>query len=115
MSLINNDLKILTKIHSNRLSIFLSKYIHKDQAGFIPGRQGLHQVWRAIDVISLLCLLWDERSTQEGFLLSIDLQKAFDMLPWPYLFEVLERWGFAPHFMGTLRALYSNHRSKIHL
>lgn len=35
--LINNNLKILTKILANHMGYFISHYIHKDQVGFIPG------------------------------------------------------------------------------
>lgn len=49
ISLINNDLKILTKILAIRLPSFISRYIHKNQVGFIPRRQGPDQIRRAID------------------------------------------------------------------
>lgn len=88
ISLINNDLKIMTKIISNRLGSFIGSYVHKDLVGFIPGRQGLDQIRRAIDIISLLKSGWDGNPAQEGFLLSIDLQKAFDTVTWPYLFNI---------------------------
>lgn len=66
-------------------------------------------------MILLLRSQWDGGASQEGFLLSIDLQKAFDMVAWPYLFEVLERWGFGPHFLGILHALYSNPSVQVRL
>lgn len=98
MSLINNNLKILTKIMANRLLTFIGGYVHKDQVGFIPVRQGLDHIRRAVYIISLLWTEWDGGFSQEGYLLSADLQKALDAVGWSYLFEVLSRWGFGPHF-----------------
>lgn len=83
--LINNDLKILTKIMADRLSSFISSYIHKDQVGFILGRQGPDQVRRAIDIVSILQTNWDGGPKQQGLLLALDLQKAFDSMSWPYI------------------------------
>lgn len=40
ISLINKNLKLLTKILANRLASFFASYVHKDQVGLIPGRQG---------------------------------------------------------------------------
>lgn len=59
ISLINNDIKIMSKILANRVARFIPAYIHRDQVGFIPGRQGLDQIRRTIDIISLLKSQWD--------------------------------------------------------
>lgn len=91
----------------NRMASFINQYIHKDQVGFIPGSQGPYQVRRAIDIVSILQSGWEGGPRQEGMLLSLDLQKVFDLVSWPYLFAVLRRWGFGPNFIGLLEALYS--------
>lgn len=110
--LINNDLKILTKILADRISNFIGLYIHKDQVGFIPGRQGPDQIRRAIDVVSLLGSRWDG-SQQKGFLLSLDLMKVFDSVSWSFLVPTLQKWGFGEFFMIIIGALYSTPEAKI--
>lgn len=52
---------------------------------------------------------------QEGYLLSIYLQKAFDTIAWPYLFTILKKWGFGPDFITTLEALYSYPKAQVRL
>lgn len=104
ISLINNDLKILTKILADRMASFIWLYIHKDRVGFIPGLQGPDQICRAIDIISLL-------HSQ----LSLDLQKAFDSVSWLYRFSILKRWGFGETFFNIINALYSTPEAQIRL
>lgn len=53
------------------------------------GDKVLDQIRRAIDILSLLWIKWDGGPHQEGYLLLVDLQKAFDTVDWSYLFEVL--------------------------
>lgn len=113
ISLINNDLKIMMKILANRLASFIANYIHKDQVGFIPGRQRPDQIRRAVDLISLMQSSWDGGPSQPGYVLSIDLQKAFDTVTWPYLFTVLRKWGFGPDFITTISSLYSSPKACI--
>lgn len=107
ISRINNDIKIMTKIFANRVASFICSYIHRDQVGFIPGRQGPDQIRRTIDIISLLKSQWDGGPPQKDFLLSIDLHKAFDSVDWAYLSDVLERWGFGPYLLNIIHSLYS--------
>lgn len=95
---------------ANRLSTFIGSYIHKDQVGFILGRQGPDQIRRAVDMIFFLQSKWDGGPHQEGFLLSVDLQKAFNMVNWSYL-SILNRWGF----LQIIQALYSNPRAQVKL
>lgn len=59
ISLNNNDLKMISKILKNRLVSFIGVYIHKDQVRFMPGRQGLDHIRRAIHVICLMKSGWD--------------------------------------------------------
>lgn len=83
--------------------------------GFILGRQGTDQIPRAKYLISLLQSHWDGGPQQEGFLLLLDIQKAFDSVSWPYLLDVLEQWGFGDKFLRVFHTLYSNPNTQIHL
>lgn len=94
ISLINVDLKWLTKILVTRMNSFLSKYIHPDQAGFVPNRQTTDQTRRIIDIISALNSGWDGRGQRGALLVSLDLHKAFDSLSWDYLFFILKKYEF---------------------
>ena len=44
----------------------------------------------------------------EGYLLSIDFEKAFDSLEWDYLWLVLEAFGFLPVFIDKIKVMYKN-------
>lgn len=83
--------------------------------GFIPGRQGPDQIRRAIDIVSILQTNWTGGPKQSGMFLSLDLQKAFDSVSWPYIFAILERWGFGDRIMGLMHALYSTPKAYIRL
>lgn len=83
--------------------------------GFIPSRQGTDQIRRTIDIISLLKSHWDGGPPQSGFLLSIDLHKAFDSIDWKYLFDTLHKWGFGPNCLNLIRSLYSNPTEQVRL
>lgn len=49
ISLVNNDLKILSKIVSNSLASFIGNSVHKDKLGFIPQIQGPDQIRGAME------------------------------------------------------------------
>lgn len=76
---------------------------------------GPDQIRRAIDVISLLKSGWNSGSPQEGYLLSLDLQKAFDTVSWSFLFSILNRWGFGPNFTIVLEAFYSQPSTQVRI
>uniref|UniRef100_A0A8C5LLZ8 Reverse transcriptase domain-containing protein n=1 Tax=Leptobrachium leishanense TaxID=445787 RepID=A0A8C5LLZ8_9ANUR len=108
ISLLNADAKIFAKLLAERLKPFLSKLIRPDQVGFIPGREARDATARAIGAVAYA------RQTGEGvILLSMDAEKAFDRVSWPFLFQVLHRMGLPDIFLEQVQALYTNPSARI--
>lgn len=115
ISLINVDIKLMTKVLATRMNSFLAKYIHPDQVGFVPNRQAPDQTRRAIDIIAALNSNWDNLGPRRGMILSLDLCKAFDSVTWEYIYYRLRRYGFGPHFLNILQVLYKTPTAKIQI
>ncbi|OWZ05971.1 Pol Polyprotein [Phytophthora megakarya] len=103
ISLMQVDVKILSKTFAYRLQHVLPELIHCDQKGFVKGRSLHHHVRLLHDIKQLL-----HRRDEQGYALFLDFAKAYDRVNWSYLVRVLERAGCGPRFCSWVKLLYSD-------
>ena len=73
ISLCNSFFKIISKVLTLRILPLLPVVISRQQNGFVPGRQILDSIITIHENIHSLSV-----SKKEGFLLKLDLSKAYD-------------------------------------
>uniref|UniRef100_A0A8C4SC52 Reverse transcriptase domain-containing protein n=1 Tax=Erpetoichthys calabaricus TaxID=27687 RepID=A0A8C4SC52_ERPCA len=108
ISLLNNDVKILSKILARRMEKVLPSVISQDQTGFIKGRHLSSNLRRLFNVIYS-----PAKSNTPEILLSLDAEKAFDMIEWNYLFTALEKFGFGPNICAWIKLLYTSPEASV--
>lgn len=103
ISLIQLDVKIISKILANRLNKVINSLIHTDQVGFICGRSSSDNIRRFINI------MWSVAEVQSPIAaISLDAEKAFDMVEWGYLFKILRVYGFGDVFIKWIQLLYKH-------
>ena len=76
--------------------------IADQQNGLIPGRQILNSVISAHENIhSLSC------SNNQGFIMKVDIAKAYDRVDWTFLSNILLAFGFDRKIVGLIHQLIS--------
>uniref|UniRef100_A0A8C6SR27 Reverse transcriptase domain-containing protein n=1 Tax=Neogobius melanostomus TaxID=47308 RepID=A0A8C6SR27_9GOBI len=101
ISLMGVDTKILCKVLAKRLDPHIPSLVHNDQNGFVKSRQGFHNIRRVLNIIHC------NNNTRDAALLSLDARQAFDRIEWPYLFNVLPRYGIGGNFLKWVQLLYT--------
>lgn len=107
ISLLNGDVKIIAKLLAIRLDTVIMDIISSDQTGFIRGRHSFSNIRRLLGVVHSSASL----ETPE-VVVSLDAEKAFDRVEWPYLFAVLGKFGFGPKLISWIRLLQYMHHLK---
>ena len=108
ITLLNVDYKILSKSLASRLASILPELIHKDQRGFVQGR------YIGDNIMEVYALVMQAESEQEqGILMQLDIEKAFDSVSWDFLYEVLNNFNFPDSFIEWVKILYCNKEVRI--
>jgi len=108
ITLTNCDLKIFTKLISNRVAKKLDKLISVSQTAYIPGRV-VHDNLRMFEFYKDYC----RKENIDALLISLDAKKAFDSVSHKYLQEVLRAYGFSEEFIALVKLLYKDIKANI--
>ncbi|KAL6225596.1 hypothetical protein ACLB2K_004445 [Fragaria x ananassa] len=92
IALCNFGYKILTKIISNRLKLFMPDLITENQSAFVSGRQIQDNILVAHKCFHRLKML--RMGTNGELVLKLDMNKAYDRVDWHFLEKVLLKMGF---------------------
>ena len=84
ISLLNTDMKIISKVLSTRMKNVLPFLISSSQTGYVKSRF----ISESGRVISDILEIWNLFAL-EGFLVTVDIEKAFDSLNHCFLLQVL--------------------------
>ncbi len=101
VSLLPLETKLFSKILANRLNSHISRIIHPDQTGFIPDRHIYFNMRRLFNI-----LYSPLRNMEDSVIISLDAEKAFDQVEWPYMLSVLVRFGLGNSFIKWIKILY---------
>ena len=102
ISLLNVTYKLASAVISNRFKKVLDKVIHENQKRFIVGRFLGENVRLIYDV-----LFESKKQNIPGLLLSIDFEKAFDIVSWKFISKVLDYFNFG-RSIKTWISLFQN-------
>lgn len=103
ITLLNTDYKTLTKALATQLAQHIHKLIHPDQSGFIPKRS----IFNPIRTTQLIAAYADTME-EEGVIVALDQEKAYDKIRHDYLFETLRKFNLPNLFIKTVESLYSD-------
>ena len=101
ITLLNSDYKLLTKAVSLQLIEDIKGMIHRDQAGFIPGRSIFDHIR-----LTRIMTTFAEMTERNGAIVALDQEKAYDKLTHRYLWRTLEAFNMPDLFIKTVKELY---------
>src|SRR3990167_1949381 len=102
ITLLNADYKLMTKILTERVKKYLNQLIMENQVGFVPNRIGFDNI-----------IILDQLIRDGHFILSIDIEKAFDSVAHLTIQTILEHLYFPPNFSGFITHILKNAKATI--
>ena len=108
ISLLNVDTKIISKCLANRLKAVLPSIISHDQSAYVKGRFIGESTRLISDILELSDIF-----NVGGYLLTADIEKAFDSMDHHFLIAALTKFGFGHSFIDWIKILLNKNESCI--
>ena len=109
ISLMNVDIKILTKVLANRLKYVLPSIIHTSQTAVYGRRidQTIHLIRDLIDIAN--------KDDEQAAFIFLDQEKAFDRVNHDFLYRTMRAFGIGEEFISWVSRIYSNATSVVNI
>ncbi|OAY69027.1 LINE-1 retrotransposable element ORF2 protein [Ananas comosus] len=98
ISLLNGIHKIISKVLTNRLELVMCDLIGSSQSAFLKGKNITDAFAATYELMG-----WGNKLGLEGVGIKLDFEKAYDRIYWPFLFNVLEWWGFDDRWCSWIK------------
>ena len=108
ISLLNVDTKIVSKALASRFLPVLPSIISPDQTAYVKGRYIGESIRLISDILDI-----SKKFNVSGYILTVDLQKAFDSIDHTFLLACLEKFGFGNNFITWISILLYDNESCI--
>lgn len=99
ISLLNADYKLFSKILANRIKTVLKKIVGPGQVACVDNKSCVDNIKNIRRLITRSL----ENKRVKGFLVSLDLQKAFDSVSHAFLWKILRKYGFPDKLVTCLQ------------
>ena len=106
ISLLNVDTKLISKVLAERLKNVLPDIISKNQTAYVNNRF-IRERGRLINDLLEVC----DTLNKKGYLVTIDIEQAFDLVNHGFLIAILEKFGFGKTFIEWIKILLKNQES----
>ena len=110
ITLLNVDVKILTRALSIRLKNVLHEIVHSDQQAFIKNRYIGNTV---LDFYTMAGAALNSDEDSNYIALSLDIEKAFDSISWDFLYTFMQRIGIPDPFIQWVKILHKGKELRI--
>jgi hypothetical protein len=95
--------KLITKVATPRVEPYMGKLISSCQTAFIKGRNIMDGVMSLHEILHEA-----RRKKQQGVVLKLDFEKAYDKVDWDYLMKCIAQKGFCEEWCGKINSILRN-------
>jgi hypothetical protein len=110
ISLVHSFAKLITKTLANRLAPRLGELVSPNQSAFIKGGF-IQDNFMLVQQTSRLF----HQQRMSRLLLKLDITKAFDLVSWPFLIEVMQQLGFGQIWRDIVCGLLASSTTQVML